>query len=226
MARILKKNESPRQSGSDQKIHAEREKLDSLAGESGGIVHKKVLDSREKAEEILNEAEKEADRLLLKAKKVLSDAQVSAEEAIKKGFKDGEAKGLKQVTEKLVAFEKIKEIFYETAEPEIIKLSMSIAEKVIGKLATENKELIKTVVRQALERTLGDRIVVRLNPEDYESIMEGEHEFKEVLDRTKRLLFKEDESITRGGCVVESEVGTIDAQLELQLEAIKKALEI
>ena len=96
---------------------------------------------------------------------------------------------------------------------------------VIGRIAAENPDLIRSVVRQALERVLGDRITVSLSPEDYRSLVAGEHEFKDVIDRTKRLMFREDETVAKGGCVVETEVGTIDARIETQLEAIRKALE-
>ncbi|PIU55892.1 MAG: flagellar assembly protein FliH, partial [Deltaproteobacteria bacterium CG07_land_8_20_14_0_80_38_7] len=87
-------------------------------------------------------------------------------------------------------------------------------------------EAIQDVVRQALERSLGDRITVRLNPQDYKTIIENQFEFKDVLDRTKRLHFKEDDTIAQGGCIVETEVGTIDAQIQTQMEAIRKALEL
>jgi flagellar biosynthesis/type III secretory pathway protein FliH len=35
---------------------------------------------------------------------------------------------------------------------------------------------------------------------------------------------KEDEQIPPGGCVVETEMGAVDARLETQMTAIKKAL--
>jgi len=122
--------------------------------------------------------------------------------------------------------ETLKEKFYKEAEPEIIKLVIAIAEKVIGNIVEEKPEAIQDVVRQALERSLGDRITVRLNPQDYKTIIENQFEFKDVLDRTKRLHFKEDDTIAQGGCIVETEVGTIDAQIQTQMEAIRKALEL
>jgi flagellar biosynthesis/type III secretory pathway protein FliH len=66
--------------------------------------------------------------------------------------------------------------------------------------------------------------MVRLHPEDYRRLQENGDEFREVIDRTRRLNFREDETIARGGCVLETEVGTIDAQLETQMAAIRKAL--
>ena len=195
-----------------------------LYPEEGGVVHRRVLDAREKAELILAAAESEAAGIREEARQVLEQAKHDRDAAVKKGHAEGESKGLAQVTEKLVQLEELRARFFDQAEPEMIRLVMAIAEKVIGRIAAENPELIRSVVRQALERALGDRITVSLNPEDHRQLMAGDHEFKDVLDRTKRLMFREDETVAKGGCVVETEVGTIDARIETQLEAIRKAL--
>lgn len=192
--------------------------------EKSAVVHKRVLDARTQAEEMILKAEEKAKKIIAEADKIREKAKTDAMEAVKKGLADGESKGLAKVTEKLVELSGMREEFYASAEPEVIKLVMAIAEKVIGRLAQENSELIFTVVRQALEKEIGDRLTVRMNPADYKNIMAGDHEFKEVMDRTKRLVFREDESIACGGCIVETEVGTIDARLETQLAAIKKAM--
>jgi len=197
-----------------------------IISDSGGVIHKRIIDTKEQAANIIEKAEKEAAGIREEARKTLESAKKSKEDAIKKGYVEGESKGLAQVTEKLIRLDGLKSEFYKSAEPEVIKLVMNIAEKVIGKLALENKQVINVVVHQALEKALGDRITVRLNPSDYKNVMSDEHEFKDIVDRTKRLMFREDEAISKGGCIVETEVGTIDAQMETQLEAIKKALEI
>lgn len=217
MAKIIKG--SGKTGGQEIKRH-----VADVVSDSGGVVHKRVMDAGTRAEKILSDAENEAAKIREEAKVVLESAKLAREEAIKKGYAEGESKGLSQVTEKLLHLERLKEKFYDQAEPEVVKLVMSIAEKVIGRVASENSELIKNIVHQALEKSIGDRITVRMNPDDYKVLIAGEHEFKDVIDRTKRLLFREDETIAKGGCVVETEVGTIDAQIETQLEAIRKAL--
>ncbi len=192
--------------------------------DAGGIVHRRVIDASTEADRIKIGAQAEADRILAEAKQVLADAEARRVAELKRGYAEGEAKGLTQVTEKLVALERLKERFYGEAEPEVIKLVLQIAEKVIGRLVEQQSDMIRSVVRQALERAIGDRITVRLNPEDYRALMEQDHEFRDVIDRTRRLGFREDEGVSRGGCIVETEVGTIDAQIETQIAAIKKAL--
>ena len=188
------------------------------------MLHKKVVVAREEADRIIAESREDAKRIIAEAEGIRSDAVSARDQSLKSGYAEGEAKGLAQVTEKLIALDDLRKRFYETAEPEVIKLVVEIAEKIIGRIASQNQELIKSVVRQALEKAIGERITVKLHPEDYAVLMAGEHEFKDIIDRTKRLTFREDDSLSKGGCVLETEVGTIDARMETQLAAIKKAL--
>lgn len=220
MSKIIKKAQR------DVELAGRARAPDILPSEGGGVLNKKVLDARKRSEDIINEATVEAERIRTDARAMLSRVRQDTEEAKKNGYTEGREEGLSFVTEQSVALANLKEKFYKDAEPEIIKLVMIIAEKVIGKMVRENESAIKSIVRQAVESSIGERIVVRLNPEDYKVVAEEAENFKDILDRTKRISFKEDETITKGGCLVETEVGTIDARLETQLKAIKKALEL
>lgn len=225
--KILKRSEMEDKKNLEERVKQEkRTRSLSIASEEGGIIGRRSLEAKDKAEVIITEAMKEADEIKKRAQKILDEIAAAKEKAQKDGFASGREAGFSQVTQMLVKLESVRERFYSEAEGEIIKLVTAIAEKVIGDIVNENPGVIKGVVKQALERSLGDRITVKLNPHDYKVLSEGNFEFKDVLDRTKRLHFKEDETIAKGGCVVETEVGTIDAQIETQLEAIKKALEI
>ncbi|MFH1653837.1 MAG: FliH/SctL family protein [Pseudomonadota bacterium] len=190
----------------------------------GGIVDKKVLAAGGKAEDILKQAQVEAEKIRAEAEKIKTGIESAREKAKKEGFESGREEGLQVFTEKVIQLEREREAFFEEAQDEVMKLVMSIAEKIIGKLVLQHEGIIEVVVRQALERAIGDRITVRLNPDDYKEITDKGVGFGDIIDRTRRLTFREDESIERGGCVVETEVGTIDARLETQLKAIRKTL--
>jgi flagellar biosynthesis/type III secretory pathway protein FliH len=194
--------------------------------EGGGMINKKVLDAKERADKIIEEASVEADGLRAEAKGILDRVNQEMEKAKRDGFARGHEEGISSVAEFFFALNAMKEKFYANAEPEVIKLVMAISEKVIGKIVHEHDAAIKSIIRQAIESSLGERITVRLNPEDHKIVSQDDMEFKDILDRTKRIVFKDDETIKKGGCVVETEIGTIDARLETQLKAIKKALQI
>lgn len=188
------------------------------------IIGKEEIKAKTKVEKILDAAQKEADRIRAEAEALRLTLQVEMEKAKQKGYAEGKEEGTSELAEEIVRVRKLKEAFFANAEPDVIKLVMDIAEKVIGKLAAQHKEAIHAIVHQALERSLGDKIVVRLHPADLKRLQTMDLNFKDILDRTKHLHFKEDETIQQGGCMVETEIGTIDAQLETQLKAIKKAL--
>lgn len=197
-----------------------------LAQELGSVVTRKERDASARAEAIVEDAHAAAEQIQRQARAVLAEVEDAREQARQAGFAEGRETGLATVTEQLVRHKHVTETFYQQAEADIIRLVVQIAEKVIGRLVEEKADLIHAVVRQAIEASIGDRINVLLNPEDYRLVKAGERDFQDLVDRTRRLHFKEDESITRGGCIVETEVGTIDARLETQLAAIRKALEL
>jgi type III secretion system HrpE/YscL family protein len=222
-AKIVKGKELKRRTGTEPKP-AKRHV--GMIADEGGVVDHRVISAGERAKRIIAEAEAEGSRIRQEAEAIRKDVTAVREQARKEGLAAGEAEGKSQFVEKLVELERKREQFFSSVEPEIVRLCLAAAEKVIGQIAAENPEVVRHVVRQALERSLGDRIMVRLNPEDHKAVTDEGYEFRDVLDRTKRIMFKEDDTIQKGGCVVETEVGTIDAQLETQLEAIRKALEV
>lgn len=222
-AKIVKGKELKRRTGTEPK--SARRHVGEIPDE-GGVVDHRVISASERAKKIIAEAEADGVRIRQEAEAVRKEVTDVREQARKAGFAAGEAEGKAQLAEKLAELERKREQFFSTVEPEVVRLCIAVAEKVIGQIATENPTVVQQVVRQALERSLGDRIIIRLNPEDHKVVIDEGYEFRDVLDRTKRIVFKEDDTIQKGGCVVETEVGTIDAQLETQLEAIRKALEV
>ncbi len=219
--KIIKKNESTGQTP------VKKVSIDQIVPEeNSGVLSKGVIEAKDRGQKILDAAYAEAERMKREASALKAKIASEMEAAKHNGFEQGRAEGLGSVTEMATSLMLVKEKFYADAEPEIIKLVMTIAEKVVGKMVRENDDSIRSIVRQALESAIGERITVRLNPEDYAVVAADEMEFRDILDRTKRISFKEDETVGKGGCIVETEVGTIDAQLETQLKAIKKALQI
>jgi flagellar assembly protein FliH len=194
-----------------------------IAQELGGVVNRRFLEAQDQAAVILNEAKAEAQHIRAEAKALLAEVDGVKAQARDEGRRAGEDEGRASVTQLVGELERLKEEFYNTAEPEVIKLVMQCAQKVIGTLVESHQETIQAIVQQAIAASIGDHITIRVSSEDYATITAHENDFRALLDRTKRLHIKEDDTITTGGCVVETEVGTIDAQLETQLEALRKA---
>jgi flagellar assembly protein FliH len=67
-----------------------------------------------------------------------------------------------------------------------------------------------------------DHIVVRVHPEDWHYATEITGALGHVRGGLKTLTVQEDTSIGRGGCVVETSLGTIDARIEAQFDELEQ----
>lgn len=186
------------------------------------VIEHEVLSGLEKSEGIVSRARKEASRLRKRAREVLAQAVVEKEEERKRGFEQGHQEGLAALTERLIQAEADRNRVLTEAEPQIVRMVAEIAEKVIGREIQEGA--VVDIVRKAVSQSVGQRITVHVHPADRSVLEEKEKELLEVVDKSQTITVKEDEAVSAGGCIVETELGTVDARLETQMAAIRKAL--
>jgi flagellar biosynthesis/type III secretory pathway protein FliH len=175
------------------------------------------------------DAKMEADRLLAdargQAERILADANQEAERLLNKAQTEGRERGLMAVTELLVGARAAAARARDAAGNELRTLAVKIAEKILARELALRPEAVNDVVAQALSHA-GDPhdVVVRLNPADLEAIERGKPRLVERVRSARAVSFRAEESIPRGGCIVETELGVVDARLSTQLEAIERAL--
>ncbi len=106
----------------------------------------------------------------------------------------------------------------------VIEVSAKIAQKILNR-EIENKSIIENTLRNSIGKILGATgIVVRLHPVDYDLLNEGD--FIVTLNNSfNKLKFETDDSIERGGGLIETEIGSVDARISTQLNEIVTALE-
>ncbi len=189
---------------------------------SRGVVAKEVVGAREEAVQLITEARAEAQRILQQARELQAGMADQVEAKRAQGYDDGHEEGLAQVTELLTAATVQREQMLKEAEPEVVRMVFQIVEKILGDAVEQGA--IVSVVQRALLEAVGERITVRVHPDDLKKVRAAEPQFKERLQNIKSLSTQPDETIERGGCAVDTEVGTIDAQLSTQMAAIKKSL--
>jgi flagellar assembly protein FliH len=115
--------------------------------------------------------------------------------------------------------------FFDRIEPELVRLSVSIAEKVIGQELELRPEIVVGVVRSAVKR-LRDRehLRVSVNPGDIERVKEAREDLISAVDGVRTMDIVEDRRVGAGGCVIESPSGTLDARIQTQIDEISRAL--
>jgi len=186
------------------------------------VIKHRVVSAYQEAKQIIENARKEAARIREEAAETIQRAIQEREAERKRGYEEGYQEGLGQLTERMFEVAQSHEKILNEAEPQIIRMVMDISEKVIGREI--EKGGIVDIVKQAIDQSAGKKIIVRLNGVDVPVMRERESELYKALTQGQTVSVREDDSIPAGGCVVETEMGSVDARLETQLKAIKKAL--
>ena len=186
---------------------------------------KVIADAKVKATEIENEI-----RQSLEGER--KDAQDKGrEEGKESGFKDGKAEVERLIERTQVMLERAQdkrgEILAET-EKEIIDLVLLIARKVIKVLSENQKGVVISNVIQALRKVKSKgNVTIRVNMDDLQLATEHKEEFIKLLEGVKSIQVVEDSSVDKGGCVIETDFGEIDARISSQLAELEsKILEI
>ena len=112
------------------------------------------------------------------------------------------------------------------AEPEIVRLAMGIAERVLHQQIALDRGVVVEMAKAAIARLVDrESITVRVNPADLEG-MRGHRDDVLALGDVKSMRIIEDQRVDRGGVVVETEAGKIDAKIQTQITEAKRVLHI
>jgi type III secretion protein L len=181
---------------------------------------------RDPRDPALEEAKK---KILLEAQEKAREIVATAEEHVQKGYDQGYQDGIQQAqsewVERLFQLNEAHEKVLRHLEPQLVELAIEIATKMIGRKLEVEPDIIVDIVANALEGVRHQReIFIRVNPDDYPAVEQHKPALLERLSRAQDLDIRSDEDIQRGGCKIESGIGTIDASLEKQLETIEKIL--
>jgi flagellar biosynthesis/type III secretory pathway protein FliH len=168
------------------------------------------------------DAEREAERIVAeatsRAQELGARARAEAESA---GRRQGEIEGVAILARAHAARARL---LTET-EDDVARLALGIARKIVEAELALNGEAIARIVSSALQSArLGRAVVVRVHPDELASLEASRPTLSAAAGRSEGLVLRPDPSVGRGGCVVESELGTIDARLDTQLDAIERAL--
>jgi flagellar assembly protein FliH len=186
----------------------------------GKVVPRELITASAQAARIVEEARQEAER-------ILSGAAAAREQAVAEGFRQGFEKGAAEwLAAVRGARERIAELAHQ-ARPEIARLALRVAEKVLRQRIEAQPDAILPMVDEALAVFLAQnpaRVTLRVHPADAPTLAARERRWRERHPAIASLAVVPDESVARGGCRIETESGTVDATLATQLGVIERHL--
>ncbi len=112
-----------------------------------------------------------------------------------------------------------------SSENDLLALACKIAERIIGRDLERQPELVVDICATAIESLRNARsMVLRVNPRDGTLLRERRPKLMELVGRSVDISIKDDVEVESGGCVIQTEFGTVDAQLKTQFEMLKNVL--
>jgi flagellar assembly protein FliH len=109
-------------------------------------------------------------------------------------------------------------------ENTMIALSLSVAQKLVAGMPI-SAAMIEGVVRDALAQIEGTaQFTVRLHPADLELLQKSDSPLLGEGDGAKEFRFLSSPEVTRGGCLVQTHFGTVDARRETKFDLLQRTL--
>jgi len=109
-------------------------------------------------------------------------------------------------------------------EHHLISLTLEIARKIISDLPVSG-EMIESAVRDALTQVeAGAEITVLLHPADLELLQSLQSPLLQPSPDLKQPRFHTSPDVTRGGCLIHTRFGTLDARRETKFDLLKRQL--
>ena len=221
-----------------------REQVKEVEENGKAIAFKELQQAREQIKTDIETFKKESgleiERGKFEAEKLIKETELKVSEieheAYKKGYdagreegyKDGQAEVMRLIdrlgTVVSTAVD-IRDELIKSSEKLMTEMILMISRKVIKDEIVERREVVINNIKEALKKVKDrDRIDIRVNFADLDMTTAHKDELIKMMESLKKVNIYEDSRVERGGCIIETDVGSIDARISTQLETIEEAI--
>jgi flagellar assembly protein FliH len=198
----------------------------------------------DQAQVIRQQAEDEAAKIVAdaeqKAAAIVAEANAKMDEQLKAGYSDGFKKGqesgfkegnleAQRLTDRLHTIiervmDKRQEILAET-EQQVVDLVLLMTRKIVKVISENQRNIVVSNVVQALRKVKGrGEVIIHVNLNDVAMTTQHIKDFLSAAENIKNITVVEDSTVDRGGCLVETDFGSVDAKIVSQLNEIEQRI--
>lgn len=190
-------------------------------------------DAQSQADEIIANAKSEAEKIIqdarLEEQKIKADAK---QDGFKQGHDDGYSAGESEIERLVERLRKMvealmlrrEEILKET-EQQIVELVILMTRKVVKIISETQKTAIMSNVLAALKKVKSrGNVILHVNLEDLKLASANADEFIKRVENIQGITVVEDSTVEKGGCVVETDFGAVDARISSQLSELEEKI--
>ena len=209
----------------------EQNPLDSLSGREIG-----KMETNKKKE---NELGRQEEKIKTKAHQeglqlgTIKGKQEGLQLGTIKGKEEGEKEALKQLAPLIESLKNLinqiknaQTAILKNQEKEILHLCIQMAQKIIHTEIQQNPQIVLANLREGLKSVGRHKITaIKLNPRDLDLLQKSKENISQSILNLQGIDLKGDPTLLQGGCLIETDLGYVDASIENQVQELKKTFE-
>lgn len=174
-----------------------------------------LLEGKEVLEEIKKDAEKYREQVVEECEKLKESAQTE-------GYEEGFKTWLEHVSKLEEEIIKVRKEF----EKVLIPIALKAARKILGREIELSETAVLDIVSTQLKPVATHKkITIYVNKKDLDVLEKNKPKLKQLFESLESFTLRERADIAPGGCIIETEGGIINAQLENQWRTLEKAFD-
>lgn len=166
--------------------------------------------------EIVEQAER-------RAREIVAAAEAVYEREKARGYEEGLREASERAAEQIMDTIGKTVGYFAGVEEQMVQLVLGAVRKILGEL--DDRELIVRVVHHALNVVRNQKqVILRVAPDQVDAVRDRLNEILVDYPGINFVDVAADGRLGRGGCILESDIGIVDASVEVQLEALRRSL--
>ena len=221
-------------------LFSEGLEAESVSADQAVIGQQQLQEASAQAEEILAAAQAQAEEIRQQAQVMAEqDARAAYENAKKQGMQDGYQEGLSKANAEAEAVrrefaQKEQELLehynakLEEMEPYLISQLTGIYEHVFAVELSQYRNILQHLIANTLRMVeMSDHYLIHVSEQDYSYVsMQKAQIVEDGCVKNASLEVVEDRTLGKNECLIETEDGIFDCSLSVQLEELKRKLQL
>ena len=197
-----------------------------------------IVAARAEAARMISEAQTQADTLASEAapRGFAEGREQGLAEGREEGLRTGHEEAIGQYTTQLAAlaeswtaaidaFNADRSATLQTARDDIVELALAMAGRIVRRVVAADPAVVQDQIAEAISLvTAPSAMTISINPGDRKLVQAVLPALCERLEKGGHVELRDDPDMERGGCVLSTGKGVIDATLEKQIERIAEVL--
>jgi len=158
------------------------------------------------------------------AAEIAEAAKQAFEEERQRGFEEGVTEARLEAAEQMVENVSRTIDYFASVEGRMVELVMSALRKILADFSDQDR--VVQVVKKALAVVRNQKqVVLRVPPAQVEPLRQRTNELLAAYPGIGFLDIVPDARLGPDGCILETDIGSVDASIEVQLQALRRAFE-